>query len=307
MLNVEELVDYLITEEGQTLLGLDFLVSVLNLSMKRLENMFVKSVKEYQRRRPLTVTEVRYGNSFGIIQMPEDTMSVKSTRYGVLPEFPRFFQDEFGYQSFEYDKVTQQLKVYPPVTPIKVTYTKGYTITNSSTISGSIEVSPDETYIMDILPTTYKKGSINITLGNYSLKEVGREVVDVNIEGAIVQQEVSNLEGTLGTGTFNLTTKELEIEVGEDVEINEPMSLEYTYTPTYKTVLELDIGDYVFTKLFCSKFLEAVASARAQATQANVHSIDLTEDQLYVRARILKKEVRELLASTIDFGAMADI
>ena len=41
MLNVEELVDYLITEEGQTLLGLDFLVSVLNLSMKRLENIFL--------------------------------------------------------------------------------------------------------------------------------------------------------------------------------------------------------------------------------------------------------------------------
>ena len=50
-----------------------------------------------------------------------------------------------------------------------------------------------------------------------------------------------------------------------------------------------------------------VASARAQATQANVHSIDLTEDQLYVRARILKKEVVNLLSQTWDYGAVADI
>ena len=307
MLNVEELVDVLIAEEGQTLLGLDFLVSVLNIDMRKLENIFIKSIKEYERRRPLTITEVRYGDTYGVIQMPLNTFSVKATRYGVLPEFPRYFQDEFGYQSFDLDMRTKKLRVYPPITPIKVTYTRGYTISSSDAISGSITVMPGDTTVIDYLPTTYRKNGITIEFGDYSLAEVSRGTITVDIEGAQVEQEVSNLEGTLGTGVFNLTTKELEINIDDNIDITEEGIIAYSYTPTYKSIVELDIGDYVFTKLFCSKFLEAVASARAQATQANVHSIDLTEDQLYVRARILKKEVKELLASTIDFGAMADI
>lgn len=307
MLNVEELVDVLIAEEGQTLLGLDFLVSVLNLDMKKLENIFVKSIKEYERRRPLTVTEIKYGDDYGVIQMPLNTFSVKATRYGVLPEFPRFFQEEMGYQSFDLDMRTKKLRVYPPITPIKVTYTRGYTISSSDAMSGSIFVMPDDTTIVDYLPTTYRKNSITFELGDYSLAETGRETITVNIEGVEVPQEVSVLGGTLGTGTFNLVTRELEIELADDVHLTEQTVLSYSYIPSYKSIVELDIGDYIFTKLFCSKFLEAVASARAQATQANVYSIDLTEDQLYVRARILKKEVKELLASTIDFGAMTDI
>lgn len=307
MLNVEELVDMFIVEEGQVLLGLDFLLNVLGFTMKQFERVFIKTVKEYEKRRPLKVTEVLYGNSYGIIKMPPSTMSVLATRYGVLPEYPRYFQDAFGYQSFEFSPQDKTLKVYPPITPIKVTYTKGYTVTSSEEISGHFDVFTGDTDITESLPTTYRKGQIHFTMGNYTMQEVDRTSVEVEIEGVKYSQEVSILSGTLGTGTFNLVTKDLDIEFASDVIVDSNTILSYSYIPMYKSIAEIDIGDYIFTKFFYSKMLEFVASARAQATQANVHSIDLTEDQLYVRARILKKEVFNLLAQTWDYGSVADI
>lgn len=307
MLNTEELVDMFIVEEGQVLLGLDFLIQVLGFTMKQFERVFVKTVKEYEKRRPLKVTEVLYGNDYGLIMMPPSTMSVLATRYGVLPEYPRYFQDAFGYQSFEFSPQDKTLKVYPPITPIKVTYTKGYTITGTEEMSGHFDVFAGDTDITEALPTTYRKGQIHFTMGDYTLAETSRTTKQVQIEGVTYDQEVSVLGGTLGTGTFNLVTKDLDIEFADDVVVDNNTLLSYSYIPTYKSVAEIDIGNYVFTKFFYSKMLELVASARAQATQANVHSIDLTEDQLYVRARILKKEVFNLLAQTWDFGSVADI
>ena len=307
MLNVEELVDMFIVEEGQVLLGLDFLIQALGFSMKQFVHAFIKTIKEYEKRRPLKVTEILQGDSYGIITMPSSTMSVLATRYGVLPEFPRYFQDDFGLQAFDFTPQTKKLRVYPPITPIKVTYTKGYTITGTEEMSGHFDVFAGDTDVTDSLPTTYRKGQVHFTMGDYTLGETSRTTTQVQIEGVTYDQEVSVLGGTLGTGTFNLVTKDLDIVFADNVVVDDNTQLSYSYIPTYKSVAEIDIGNYVFTKFFYSKMLEFVASARAQATQANVHSIDLTEDQLYVRARILKKEVFNLLAQTWDFGSVADI
>ena len=43
MLYLEESLDSILSEEGQTLMGLSFLVSTLDLSMKRIELLFKKS------------------------------------------------------------------------------------------------------------------------------------------------------------------------------------------------------------------------------------------------------------------------
>ena len=307
MINCEELVDMFIYEEGQQLLGLDFLIQTLGFTMKQFEKIFVKTVREYEKRRPLKSTEIFTGNSMGIIQMPSTTMSVRATRYGVLPEYPRYFMDEFGEKNYEFIPQTKILKVFPPITPMKVTYTHGYTITNNLAQTATFDVLAGDTDFIDELPMTPRKNTLKVTLGDYELKEVRREVVDVEIEGGVYPQELVTLEGTLGTGTYNIATKALDITFGEDVEITEDTQMTCEYRAAYKTVEEIDIGDYIFTKFYYSKLLEAVASARAHATQANVHSIDLTEDQLYVRARILKKDIDTKLAQTFDWGATADI
>ena len=40
MLYLEELLDAIIAEEGQTLMGLEFLIETLGLSMKRIDTLF---------------------------------------------------------------------------------------------------------------------------------------------------------------------------------------------------------------------------------------------------------------------------
>ena len=304
MINCEELVDMFIYEEGQQLLGLDFLIQTLGFTMKQFEKMFVKTVREYEKRRPLKSTEIFTGNSMGVIKMPDTTMSVRATRYGVLNEYPRYFMDEFGEKNYEYSPQTKILKVFPPITPMKVTYTHGYTLINNAKLTVEFNVLAGDTDFVDEIPITCRKNSLNITVGSYTLTEVRREKVEVEGEG---EQEIAILEGTLGTGTYNTTTKMLDITFGDDVKIATDTTMHCDYRAAYITVSEIDMGDYIFTKFFYSKMLEAVASARAHATQANVHSIDLTEDQLYVRARILKKDIDTKLAQTFDWGATADI
>lgn len=304
MINCEELVDMFIYEEGQQLLGLDFLIETLGFNMKQFERMFIKTVREYEKRRPLKSTEIFTGNSMGVIQMPETTMSVRATRYGVLNEYPRYFMDEFGEKNYEYSPQTKILKVFPPITPMKVTYTHGYTLINNAKLTVTFDVLAGDTDFIDEIPITCRKNSLNITVGSYSLKEVRRETVELDGGGT---QEIAILEGSLGTGTYTPATKMLEITFADNVSIASDTTMKCTYRANSITVSEIDIGDYIFTKFFYSKMLEAVASARAHATQANVHSIDLTEDQLYVRARILKKDVDTKLAQTFDWGATADI
>ena len=60
-------------------------------------------------------------------------------------------------------------------------------------------------------------------------------------------------------------------------------------------------------KFFKAYILEAVAALRSQSTQLELHNIDLTSDDLYGRARLLKAEIDKKLRDTIDFSAMAPI
>ena len=50
MLYMEELLDAIIAEEGQTLMGLEFLIDTLGLSMKRIDTLFKKALSEYSER-----------------------------------------------------------------------------------------------------------------------------------------------------------------------------------------------------------------------------------------------------------------
>ena len=116
MLYLEELVDVVIAEEGQSLMGLDFLIYTLGLSMTKIDNIFKKALSEYSERRPMKKTTVinNYtidsdGNT-GYIQMPEGTTSCRVARYGVLPnQMPRYYMPKFGEQMVEYDPTTNTL------------------------------------------------------------------------------------------------------------------------------------------------------------------------------------------------------
>ena len=56
MLTVEEAFDLTLIEEGQYLLGEDFITETLGFTWDRINKVFQKSIKEYSRRRPIVET-----------------------------------------------------------------------------------------------------------------------------------------------------------------------------------------------------------------------------------------------------------
>ena len=320
MLYLEELLDAVIAEEGQTLMGLDFLIHTLDLPMKKIDLIFKKSLLEYSERRPMKKTEVF--NSFdymsedgsaGYIRMPEGTTSCRVARYGVLPnQMPRYYMPKFGEQNVEFDPITLSCRVWPPVTPMRLTYTQRYTPTTSVLIEKMIDI-PYSTDEFDFeLPALYAGKTLSIqkavVITDEETGETTSEVLSMSPTGYVNEREIDGevisealLKGTLGSGTVNLSTREVNLQLSND----SISPLLINYYPKYSVVKELDLGDRLFNKLFASKLLEALASLRAQATQAKLHQIDLSTDDLLTRVAELKREVREILRSAISFGDMA--
>ena len=312
MLYLEELVDVVIAEEGQTLMGLDFLFDTLSLPMTKIEKIFLKAVSEYSERRPMKKTEVF--NSFneeGYINMPEGTTSCRIARYGVLPNImPRYYMPHFGEQNVEFDPTTLICKVWPPVTPLRLTYTQKYIPTKNILIEKNYNIPYSTSTFETSLDTMFAENTLliqrTIAVKDPITGEETAETLSMSPTGEIQKtqefEEVTEeaiLSGTLGTGTVNIKTREINLELSD----NSATPIILTYYPKYCVVKELDIGNYVLTKLFASKLLTALASLRAQATQTKLHAIDLTTDQLYERANDLKDEVRQLLKSTWSYGS----
>lgn len=307
MLQVEELTDYILAEEGQTLMGLEFLTETLKLSMDKIEMIFIKSAKEYAMRRPFYESVIMTNNP---LALPKGTISVRAVRYGVMPEIPRWYFPTFTEIGYEltYDYTTGQkqvfCKVWPPIYPIRVTYSRHYTLTNSTQIIEDTFTVKGESEIEFTLKGTPRTSTLILAKGTDTMKMSGTgEEIIMNEDGEEVPMCVTYLEGSLGSGYLINKTRKLVLTFNNTDE----GTVQMMYYPKYRGILELDMEQYVFTKLFASKLLEALASLRAQATQEDLHHIDLTTDDLYARVRSLKAEVARLLRNTISYGDMADI
>ena len=308
MLYLEETLDAVMAEEGQTLMGLDFLIKTLDLSMSKIDLLFKKALSEYSERRPMKKTTVIDNFDYadtnaGYITMPEGTTSCRVARYGVLPnQMPRYYMPKFGEQNVEFDITTRTCKVWPPVTPLRLTYTQRFKTVTDILIENTINI-PYETDEYDFtLPTFFAGKSLTIS------KIVGDKILSMTPTGYInevksgrTKKEEAILKGTLGKGTVDLKTREVVIQM-ED-ETASPLLI--NYYPKYSVVKELDIGNYLFTKIFACKVLQALASLRAQVTQEDLHHVDLTVEDLQTRVAELKKEIRELGRSAISFGDLA--
>ena len=316
MLYLEESVETILAEEGQDLLGLSFLTETLGLTWKKMEDLFRKSALQYSRRRPIEETRnfsSNFSSDTATLMMPEGVRAVKAVRYGILEQLPRFYVDEFGKISFEYEEHTRLLKVWPPITPLRVTYTRDLYVTKTRKLYGNATIPIGESYYYTELPTSPVDQTLKITFtdadeNTFTMEYVSdEEITDVGVYSDEVQK-VIHLAGDLGEATYNTATRELEIQFNEEEEgLLVGGNLTYEYYPKYYLLPDISLQDEIFNKLFASKILEALASLRAQSTQEVLHNIDLTTDELYTRVRILKRELNQLLRNTIKFSGMAHI
>ena len=316
MLYLEELLDSIMAEEGQTLMGLDFLVDTLGLSMQRIDTLFKKALSEYSERRPMKKTTVINNFDYadpeaGYITMPEGTTSCRIARYGVLPnQMPRYYMPKFGEQNVEFDITTLQCRVWPPVTPLRLTYTQRFVPTTNVLIEKTIEVPYETDEFQFTLPTAYANKTLSIqksvVVADPDTGKMVPQLLTMKPTGSVVQDAYTEeskavLKGTLGKGSFDTKTREVLIKMKNTA----ASPLIITYYPKWSVVKELDIGNYLFTKIFACKILEALASLRAQATQENLHNISLQTDDLLNRVAELKKEIRELGRSSLSFHDLA--
>lgn len=311
MLYLEQSVETILAEEGQDLLGLSFLTETLGLSMHKMDELFKKSALQYSRRRPIQETRkfnILQTSNVATLVLPEGIRAVKAVRYDVLEQIPRFYIDDFGTLSFEYEEHSRLLKVWPPINPLRITYLRDLEITKTRKVVGGTTISKGDTYLFTVLPTSPIPQTLKIIYGDYTLKYTSKGKVTVATYDGEEEQETLILSGTLGDGVYNTVTRELEINLKVDTDnIEEKEEIYYEFYPCYYILPDISLQDEVFNKLFASKILEALASLRAQATQEMLHNIDLTTDELYTRVRILKRELNTLLRNTIKFSGMTHI
>lgn len=305
MLTVENALDITLIEEGQYLLGLDFITNVLGLDWDKIAKVFYKTVREYAKRKPIKETRVIRGGGNGTFIMPEGTLTVRAIRYDILDDYPRTMFPDFGQLNYEYDAHTRKLRTFPPMSSLRVTYNREYELSDSAPITLTEYMADYDRSYYTTLIAKPKKGSIVITKDGKSMKDVG-------IENKLIKEgptedhykaTVIKLKGDLGKGYYRPDTRELDITFSSGT----AGDLQVDYTPYYKYVKELSEGDYIFMKFFKSRILEAIAALRSQATQKDLQNIDLNSDDLHARAMILKAEVERNLREAVDWGSTAPI
>ena len=304
MLTVEQAFDIAITEEGQFLLGDEFITQTLGYGWDRIYKVFVKAVKEYARRKPIQETKVMKGSGeSGKYYMPEGTISVLATRYDILENYPRFMFPDFGQIQFEYESHSRLLRTFPPMESLRVTYTREYAFSDSAKINMAEYMVGYETELDVKLDAHPKKGTLTVTKDGKTMTENGTKWQEVdNGTPNHTKIKVITLKGDLGRGIYNPETRELYVE---GIKKSVDGDLEISFTPKYPYIVELSLRDTLFTNLFKSYLLEGIASLRNQATQAHLHNVDLTSDDLYGRARLLRAQVMKNLRETFDFGSTA--
>ena len=304
MLTVEEAFDIVLIEEGQYLLGIDFITDTLGLTWDHIAKLFYKSAKEYAQRKPVVETKVISGGNNGVFYMPEGTIAVRAIRYDILDSYPRTMFSDFGQANYEYDIHSRKLRTFPPMSSLRVSYSREYRLTDSAPVSMSEYMVDYENEYVTRLSTKPKKGTLTISLGGKTAKEVGiTKKLMKNSMGEDIPTKLIKLEGDLGQGYFNPETRDIEIKWNGGLEGD----LVISCLPYYKVIEELSISTYTYMGLFKAYVLEAIPSLKEQATQRGLHNIDLNSDDLKARALFLRQEARRNLKDTIDFSAMAPI
>lgn len=304
MLTVEEAFDITLIEEGQYLLGEDFITETLGLTWDHIAKLFYKAAKEYAQRKPAVETKVISGGNNGVFTMPEGTIAVTAIRYDILDSYPKTMFSDFGLRNFEYDIHSRKLRTFPPMSSLRVSYSREYRLSDSATVSMSEYMVDYEDEYVTRLNTRPKKGTLTVSLGGKSMVETG--IVKKALKDALgndVPTKFVELTGDLGTGYYNPETRDLEIHWTKGLEGD----LVIACKPYYKVIEELSVASYTYMGLFKAYVLEAIASLKEQATQKGLHNIDLNSDDLKARALFLRQEARTNLRKTIDFSAMAPI
>jgi hypothetical protein len=269
-----------ILENGQ------FLVpsASLKLDDDKMEQIFVNSAKKLQNRRPIRTVVAMSTNPDGV-RIP-DALGVLALKYMVLNNFDRI-SPPLPHRMWSFDPATRILKSILTSTQMVVIYNREFKIGYFPQTENVMTTIEGEVQVDFYLSASFKQNSLKFTKTDYGTGDI-TEIVEVSRAGNIV-----TLGGTLGTGTLNLTTLKVHLEL-IDTSANDIIA---TYYNARRAVQDIEEFDLAFHTLFSIDVLKAYSSLKYQATMSENTGLpfSLQSDTLLDRIRVLEDQLQEYL------------
>lgn len=275
MLLLEECVSHVIATEGQLLIPLQS----LRLDYDQLERIFVMTAKQLQNKRPIRAN-IQLDVGVDGVKIP-DALGVLALKYRLYNNFDRV-SPPISRQYWSFDKNTRILRNIFASTLI-VSYLREFKLGHFLIQDTPTYIVPGESIIDFYLKGSYKHNTLKISKGSSEMVEVSRTGT------------TANLSGTLGTGTVNLTTLKVNLNLTDTSEGD----LNVQFWNKHKACPDLDLSNRPFMLMFTVNFLKSFGALKYQATLNENAGLpfSLQADSLLERARALEDQLTPLLNS----------
>lgn len=281
MITFEYAKERFMLENGQLLIPFPS----LKLDDDRLEKIFTNVVRKLNNKRPVRAILDTYVDPAGIFI--KDALGVLAIKYKIYSNFDR--QSAPMQRSYwHFDPSTKILNMLFGCQVI-VVYLKEHEMgyfpqkeTSMTTVDGETE-----TYFY--LKGAYKTGTLKLTKTHYGTG-ITTEMVETSRTG-----NIATLSGTLGTGTVDLTTFKVDLQLTDTV----AGDIVSSYTNKRIAVKDLQEGDSLFQLMFDIEVMKSFGSLKAQANmnESTGMPFSLIADTMLERARQLETELKDTLNS----------
>lgn len=283
MLLFEQALERVKLEYGQLLIPFDS----LKLDTDKLEKIFINTAKKLQSKRPIRTVATLSTNPDGV-KIP-DAIGVLALKYMVLNNFDRI-SPPLPHRMWSFDPATRILKSILTSTQMVVIYNREFKIGYFPQTESPMTTVDGELAVDFYLKGTFKQGTLSLTKTNLSTGEV-TTATEISRTG-----NIATLGGTLGTGTVDLTTLKIHLDL-IDTTANDIVANYYNYRKAVQDIEEFDI---VFHTWFTIDVIRSFGGLKYQATMNENTGLpfSLQSDTLLDRARQLEDQLNEYLRNT---------
>ena len=269
-------------ETGQLLIPFES----LKLDNDKLEKLFIRTCKKLQNKRPIrdNITLNIDSNGTHI----KDALAIYALRYRIYDDWDRV-TTPINRRLWTFDRNTRILKTLF-TSPFVISYSREYKM-------GHVPITDESQYNIDgeaqidfYIKASYKQGSFRLTKTHADTQIPATTMVEISRTGSVAQ-----LSGDMGTGTLNLDTLKLSLNLTD--------ILEGDIVPTYVNkriaCLDLEEHDLAFITWFTIDVLRSFGDLKYQATMSEGVGLpfSLQSDTLLDRARQLEDNLNEYLKS----------
>lgn len=279
MITFEESKRRFMNENGQLLIPF----ASLKLTDDVMEQIFVQTARKLQNKRPPRALLSSIVDPTGIY-IP-DCIGVLALKYKIYDNFDRI-SAPISREYYWFDPSTRILRTLFS-SPFIITYLQEYQVGYFPQSDNVMTTIDGEDTVSFYLNTGFKSNSLTLTKSNTNLGTSTTSTV------TSVNGNIATLGGTLGTGTINLDTLYVTLNMID----TSACDIIATYTNSRKAIKNIDLQNMPFYLWLTVDWLRAWASLKYQATMNENTGLpfSLQADTLLERARVLEDQLQAQL------------